>query len=43
MAAGATALITWNLDDFPAGELAARGVRVLDPDTYLCELHGELP
>ena len=39
----ATALITWNLDDFPAGELAACGVRVLDPDAYLCELHGELP
>ncbi|WP_405725166.1 PIN domain-containing protein [Streptomyces sp. NBC_01537] len=43
VAAGATALITWNLDDFPASELAARGVRVLDPDTYLCELHAELP
>jgi len=43
VAANTGALITWNLDDFPAGELAGRGVRVLDPDSYLCELHGELP
>jgi predicted nucleic acid-binding protein len=43
VAADADALITWNLGDFPAGELAKRGVRVLDPDSYLCELHGEVP
>jgi hypothetical protein len=43
VAANTGALITWNLDDFPAGELAGHGVRVLDPDSYLCELHGELP
>ncbi|GAA1357739.1 PIN domain-containing protein [Streptomyces beijiangensis] len=43
VAARAEALITWNLDDFPAASLADRGVRVMDPDTYLCELHQELP
>jgi predicted nucleic acid-binding protein len=43
VAAGADALITWNLHDFPAGGMAERGVRVLDPDSYLCELHDELP
>ncbi|MEV6954550.1 hypothetical protein [Streptomyces sp. NPDC051183] len=42
-AAGADVLITWNLADFPASDLAERGVRVIDPDSYLCELYGELP
>ncbi|MER6316640.1 hypothetical protein ABT237_23180 [Streptomyces sp. NPDC001581] len=28
---------------FPASDLAERGVRVIDPDSYLCELYGELP
>jgi predicted nucleic acid-binding protein len=32
VAAGAGVLITWNLSDFPAEALAARGVRVVDPD-----------
>jgi hypothetical protein len=43
VAAGAGVLITWNLDDFPAQELVGHGLRVLDPDSYLCELHTELP
>ncbi len=43
VAARADALITWNLADFPAGDLAERGVRVIDPDSYLCGLYGELP
>ncbi|WP_455402922.1 PIN domain-containing protein [Streptomyces bambusae] len=43
VAAGAHALITWNLADFPAGDLAERGVRVTDPDSYLCGLYAELP
>ncbi|WP_327306219.1 PIN domain-containing protein [Streptomyces sp. NBC_01298] len=42
-AAGAGALITWNLADFPAADMARLGVRVLDPDTYLCELHEQWP
>ncbi|WP_371616401.1 hypothetical protein [Streptomyces sp. NBC_00454] len=42
-AAGADALITWNLADFPAADMARLGVRVLDPDTYLCELHALWP
>ncbi|MBT2452556.1 PIN domain-containing protein [Streptomyces sp. ISL-43] len=43
VAAGAGALITWNLGDFPADDLAKRGVHVVDPDAYLCGLYGELP
>ncbi|MGI5436726.1 PIN domain-containing protein [Streptomyces shenzhenensis] len=43
VAAGAAALVTWNLADFPAGDLAERGVRVIDPDSYLCGLYGEVP
>jgi predicted nucleic acid-binding protein len=43
LAAGADVLITWNLNDFPAAALAERGLRVMDPDSYLCELFGELP
>ena len=34
----AVAIVTWNLADFPASELASRGVRVCTPDDYLCEL-----
>ncbi|MER5364015.1 PIN domain-containing protein [Streptomyces sp. NPDC002722] len=43
VAAGADALITWNLADFPADELAAHGVRVIEPDSYLCGLYRALP
>lgn len=38
VAAQVDALITNNVRDFPAAALAERGVRVVDPDTYLCEL-----
>ncbi|MCY0933021.1 PIN domain-containing protein [Streptomyces sp. H34-S4] len=31
LAAGAGTLVTWNLGDFPAEDLAKRGVRVIDP------------
>lgn len=40
---GAAVLLTHNRADFPAGPLAQRGLRVTDPDTYLCELADELP
>ena len=43
LAAGADVLVTWNLADYPEAALAERGLRVLDPDRYLCELYGELP
>ncbi|MGW6688567.1 hypothetical protein [Streptomyces sp. NPDC054961] len=43
VAAGAGVLITWNLGDFPANELAKRGVQVIDPDEQLCGLYGALP
>lgn len=41
--AGVDALVTSNLRDFPSTALAARGVRVCDPDTYLVELIEQLP
>lgn len=34
----AGAIVTWNLADFPASEMASRGVRVCTPDDYLYEL-----
>lgn len=36
-------LLTNNRDDFPSKHLRQRGVRVLDPDAYLCELIDEWP
>lgn len=43
-AAGAdTALVTANLGNFPAGPLAALGVRVARPGIYLCELLARYP
>jgi predicted nucleic acid-binding protein len=43
VAGGASTIITCNRADFPAGPLAQRGVRVMDPDDYLCELVVEFP
>ncbi|MGW0928350.1 PIN domain-containing protein [Streptomyces sp. NPDC002644] len=43
IAGGARTLITWNLDDFPARDLVRHGLRVVDPDTYLCALLEEWP
>ncbi|BCB82469.1 hypothetical protein GCM10022251_70100 [Phytohabitans flavus] len=43
VAGGANVIITWNRGDFPSEPLACRGIRVLDPDEYLCELIVELP
>jgi predicted nucleic acid-binding protein len=36
-------ILTRDMAGFPSNPLAARGVRVTDPDTYLCELADELP
>ena len=36
-------IITWNRADFPSAELARHGVRVVDPDDYVCELITEIP
>jgi hypothetical protein len=36
-------ILTRDMAGFPSSQLAARGVRVTDPDTYLCELADELP
>jgi predicted nucleic acid-binding protein len=38
VAGRATAIVTWNLADFPAEDMAPRGVRVCTPDDYLCDL-----
>jgi predicted nucleic acid-binding protein len=43
VAAGVDALLTWDQRGFPAEELAALGIRVIDPDTYLCELFADWP
>lgn len=43
IAAGASALITWDSAGFPVGALAERGLRVVDPDRYLGELFDEFP
>jgi predicted nucleic acid-binding protein len=43
VAGNASAIITWNRADFPAAELASLGVRVVDPDEYLCELIVDVP
>lgn len=39
LTAGASALITWDEPGFPVDDLADLGLRVVDPDTYLTELH----
>ncbi len=36
-------IVTWNHTDFPAGPLAALGLRVADPDGYLCDLLDAVP
>lgn len=36
-------VITWNSRDFESTFLDRHGVCVVDPDTYLCELFGQLP
>lgn len=43
VAAGVDAIVTWNAGDFPIEVLAAHGVRVVDPDTYLVELLEQVP
>jgi hypothetical protein len=36
-------ILTRNMKDFPTQALGERGVRVTDPDTYLCELLEDVP
>jgi predicted nucleic acid-binding protein len=43
IAGGAQAIVTWNFDDFPSGPLAALGLQVIDPDSYLCSLADQMP
>lgn len=41
IAVGVDALLTWDTKGFPVEPLAARGLRVTDPDTYLSEIATE--
>lgn len=43
VAAHVDALVTWDTRGFPAAELEALGVRVIDPDSYLVEVYDESP
>ncbi|MEV6343059.1 hypothetical protein [Actinoplanes sp. NPDC051851] len=43
IAGRATAIVTWNLADFPAEALAPHGVRVCTPDDYLRDLFEAWP
>lgn len=43
LAGGARVIVTWNQDDFPAADLAARGLEVIDPDSYLLRLLRRFP
>lgn len=38
IAGGAKTIVTWNVADFPAEPLAARGLQVCTPDRYLSDL-----
>jgi len=40
---GATAVITWNLRDFPSERLVPHGIEALDPDKFLTALYDEDP
>ena len=41
--AGATAIVTFNLSDFPDVALAPHGIRALHPDKYLTALFDDVP
>jgi len=43
IAAGASLIITWNVRDFPPGELAEHKLRCQTPDTLLMNLYADLP
>ncbi|MFT6932612.1 MAG: putative nucleic acid-binding protein [Paracoccaceae bacterium] len=43
ISAGAEAIVTFNLRDFPARELADQGQRACHPDTFLLEMWRETP
>jgi hypothetical protein len=43
IAGGAWAIVSWNVADFSAAPLTARGLRVRTPDAYPCDLLDEWP
>ncbi|WP_068878793.1 MULTISPECIES: PIN domain-containing protein [unclassified Phenylobacterium] len=40
---GAQVIVTWNVRDFPVAELKKHGLRKLNPDAFLMELHAAHP
>lgn len=43
ISAKASVIVTWNLKDFPAGNLLAHGVTSKSPNDFLIDLHGAFP
>jgi hypothetical protein len=43
IAASASTILTWNLRDFPAGELKKFGLRRAPPDAFLTDLYDKIP
>ncbi len=43
IAAGASLIVTWNVRDFPAAELARHGLRKQTPDALLMDLYAAIP
>lgn len=43
IAAGASAIVTWNLRDFPAAELRNHGLKARSPDRFLSDLYDQAP
>jgi predicted nucleic acid-binding protein len=43
IAGKATIIVTWNLKDFPASDLAPHGVESVSPDDFLVNLHSAFP
>lgn len=41
--AGAEAIVTWNLKDFPASHIASHGISSVSPDAFLVSLHAAFP
>jgi predicted nucleic acid-binding protein len=43
IAAGASLIVTWNIRDFPAPELARHNMRPITPDDLMIEIHERVP
>lgn len=43
IAGGAETIVTWNLKDFPASQIAPHGIAAVSPDAFLSALHRAYP